>query len=107
MPNARDVRPGARDFMSLLGDLDLAQAAELLRRPVPGRDAAEGDHIQSRISDIRRGDTKRETERAAAAKPYWEDHDEWVAKWLSKDRTGRNEMEERAREVRAKSSVYR
>lgn len=119
--NARrraDDLPGARamphdnlrtnlDLRSLLGDLDLTKAAELLRQPVPGRDPSQGDLIQIRINDIKRGDTARETARAVAAMPYWEDRDEWIAKWLSKDRAGRNEMEERGRELRAKSEGYR
>jgi hypothetical protein len=95
------------DLRSLLNDRDLTSAAALLRRPVPGRDPSQGDPIQGRINEIRRLDTERETKRALAAKPLWEDHDEWVAKWLSKDRAGRNEMEERGRELRAKASGYR
>jgi len=111
LPRARalpcdNLRP-ALDLRSLLGDRDLASAAELLRRPLPGRDPSQGDHIQSRINEIKRGDTERETRRALAAKPSWEDHDDWVAKWLSKDRTGRNEMEERGRELSWKASGFR
>jgi DNA repair exonuclease SbcCD ATPase subunit len=100
------LRPSS-DLRSLLGDRDLTKAAELLRRcPVLGRDPSQGDLIQARINEIRRLDTERETKRALAAKPYWEDHDGWVSKWLSKDRTGRDEMEERGRELRAKASRY-
>lgn len=104
----RDLLRPTLDLRSLLGDRNLTGAAELLRRcPVPGRDPSQGDDLLSRIREIRRLDTERETRRAVAAKPYWEDSDDWVAKWLSKDRTGRNEMEERGRELRAKASGYR
>lgn len=95
---AAEDLPGARcelhkpKFRELLGDLELAQAAEWLRQPVPGPDPSQGDYIQSRINEIQKLHAERERREALACCPEWENKDDWAKRWSKADSAGRQAM---------------